>query len=300
MWFAFRAAPWAAAVAVPVGIVGASGHALAQAQSDEPEASGVAPATPPLDRAPSAFAKVEPPPDPTGGAYTTPTLLFIPAAAMPVWNARVIASITTEGPTAADRLASGTTLGFQPGLGAEIGLPAGFTVGAGTVWVGGDTSPMPVSGGLSPYAQARYQILGDRDGHGFLLGTSATYKFVGFDGDPGEIEVAVSGQYRQSHYEVGLQGVLGKDFASTDADAEVHAYAFYRVIPELGIGAAVQLREALVSQPDETSYDVATGAIASLTLGRWQVGALGGASTIGQAQQGQFGGLAQLFGTARF
>jgi hypothetical protein len=164
----------------------------------------------PLDRAPSAFAKVEPPPDPTGGAYTTPTLLFIPAAAVPVWNARVIASITTEGPTAADRLASGTALGFQPGLGAEIGLPAGFTVGAGTVWVGGDTSPMPVSGGLSPYAQARYQILGDRDGHGFLLGTSATYKFVGFDGDPGEIEEAVSGQYRRSHYEVGLQGVLAK------------------------------------------------------------------------------------------
>ena len=29
------------------------------------------------------FARVNPPDDPTGGAYTTPTLLFVPAAAVP-------------------------------------------------------------------------------------------------------------------------------------------------------------------------------------------------------------------------
>src|SRR5580658_5741523 len=53
--------------------------------------------------------------DPTGGAYTTPTLLFIPAAAVPVWNVRVIASLDMQGPTASDYLASGTSIGFLPG-----------------------------------------------------------------------------------------------------------------------------------------------------------------------------------------
>jgi hypothetical protein len=237
--------------------------------------------------------------DPTGGAYTTPTLLFIPAGAVPVWNVRAIASLDMQGPTPSDRLAAGTSLGFQPGLGAEVGLPAGFTVGAGTMWVGGDTSPTPISGGLSPYLQARYHILGDGDGRGFQLGTSLTYKFVGFQGDPGEMELAFSGQYRQRHYELGIQGVIGKDFATTDADGEIHAYALYRVIPQLGIGAATQIRVGLVSQPGETTYDVISGGIASLTLGRWQLGALGGESTVG-LNQGQVGGLGEVFATARF
>jgi len=237
--------------------------------------------------------------DPTGGAYTTPTLLFIPAAAVPAWNVRVIASLDMQGPTAADRLASGTSLGFLPGVGGELGLPAGFTVAAGTAWVGGDVSPTPISGGISPYFQARYHILGDHDGRGFQLGTSLTYKFVGFQGDPGEMELAFSGQYRQRRYELGLQAVVGKDFATTDADSEVHAYALYRVIPELGVGAATQVRVAIVSQPGETAYDVIGGAIASLTLGRWQLGALVGESTV-NLNQGQVGALGEVFGTARF
>src|ERR1700722_8804802 len=83
--------------------------------------------------------------DPTGGAYTTPTLLFVPAAAVPAGTVRVITSLDMQGPTAEDRLASGTSLGFQPGLGGEVGLPAGFTIGAGTNWAGGDTSPTPLS-----------------------------------------------------------------------------------------------------------------------------------------------------------
>ena len=239
------------------------------------------------------------PDDRTGGGYTTPTLLFTPAAAVPVWNVRVIASLDMQGPTGADRLATGTSLGFQPGLGGELGLPAGFTFGAGTKWVGGDVSPTPISGGLSPYLQARYHLLGNSDGHGFQVGTSLTYKFVGFNGDPGEMEFAFSGQYRQSHYELGLQAVIGKDFATTDADSEVHAYALYRVIPQLGIGAATQVRIALVSQPGETTYDVIAGAIASLTLGRWQAGVLGGESTVG-LNKGQVGALAEVFATARF
>jgi len=122
---------------------------------------------------------------------------------------------------------------------------------------------------------------------------------VGFQGDPGEMEFAISGQYRRRNFEVGLQGVIGKDFATTDADSEIHAYALYRFIPQLGLGAASQVRLAIVSQPGETTYDVIGGAIASLTLGRWQVAGLGGVSTIG-LNQGQVGALGEVFATVRF
>jgi hypothetical protein len=237
--------------------------------------------------------------DPTGGAYTTPTLLFIPAGSLPTWNVKVITALEAQGPTAADRLAIGSSLGFRPSLGGEIGLPAGFTLGAGTAWVGGDTSPTPVSGGISPYFQARYHLFGTSDGRGVQLGTSLTYKFVGFRGDPGEFELAFSGQLRERYYEFGLQGVAGKDLATSDADAELHAYALYRVIPQLGLGVAGQVRLAVVSQAGDSAYDVITGAMASLTVSRWQIAGLGGVTTIG-LEQGRVGGLGQVFATARF
>jgi hypothetical protein len=268
---------------------------------------------------PSPLARETPPNDPTGGAYTTPTLLFIPAGAVPTWNVRVIASLDMQGPAPASRLGvgmgSGSTplsaVGFQPGIGGELGLPLGFTLGAGTEWVGGDQVPAcgtsgtqkcPASAGLSPYFQLRFHILGDKDGKGWQLGASATYKFVGFQGDPGEVEIAVSTQYRQRWVELGLQAVIGKDFATTDSDGEVHTYVVVRPVPELALGVAGQFRYGLVSQPGETREDVTSGAIASLTLGRWQIGALGGESTIGLSGTPQIraGGLGEMFGTARF
>jgi len=278
------------------------------------------PSPSPADAAPQAgsrFACVTAPDDPTGGAYTTPTLLFIPAGAVPTLNARVIVSLDMQGPTAPDRFAVGATsggnarLGFQPGLGAELGLPGGFTLGAGTNWVGGDSAGPNVAAGLSPYFQVRYHILGATDGRGFQIGTSATYKFVGFGAngagtsqDPGEVELAVSTQYRGRHLEVGLQAVVGKDFATTDADGEVHAYAVARPIPEVAVGAASQVRIGLVSQPGEPPADVIAGGIASLTLGHWQLGALGGESTVGlgvpTTVKVQVGALGEVFGTARF
>ena len=193
----------------------------------------------------------------------------------------------------------------------ELGLPAGFTVAAGTNWVGGDvnssTGHADFNLGLSPYMQARYHILGRADGQGFQLGTSVTYKFVGFEGDPGEGELGLSAQYRERLFEAGLQGVAGKDFASTSADAEAHAYALVRPIPQLGVGVAGQVRKGIVMQPADPSYDVLGGAILSLTLGQYQIGALGGISTLGLTPSGctgscdpRVGGLAQHFGTARF
>jgi hypothetical protein len=237
--------------------------------------------------------------DATGGAYTSPTLLFVPASAVPKWNARVILSTELQSP-------SDVHAGIRPGLGMELGLPAGITVGAGTNWVGGDvnqnTGKTDVNLGISPYLQARLHLAGAADGRGFQLGTSLTYKFVGFEGDPGEIEPGISAQYRAARYELGLQGVLGQDFGdSSHHDGELHAYVVYRIIPELALGGAGQVRIAIAPPADSIAsrYDFIAGAIASLTLGRYQIGALGGAGTIGLTQ-GNAGALGQLFATARF
>jgi hypothetical protein len=261
--------------------------ATAFAQNDQP---GVATAEAPVRN------------DPTGGAYTTPTLLFIPAAAVPAWTVRAIVSSELQGP-------SDVHAGFRPGLGAELGLPAGITLGAGTNWVGGDVSPntgnTDFNLGISPYAQARLHLYGDANGRGLQLGTAAIYKFVGFEGDPGEIELALSAQYRQALYELGLQGNLGQDFGdSNNHDGEVHAYFLIRPIPELGLGGAGQVRIAIappVNDPNAapSHYDLVGGGIASVTLSRYQIGALAGASSLGLLQ-GQVGALGQLFATARF
>jgi len=237
---------------------------------------------------------------------------------VPTWNVRIITSLDVQSPTAPDRLAIGsaasnglTPVGFQPGIGGELGLPGGVTFGAGTEWVGGDpnTSATPnAAGGLSPYFQLRLHLVGGKDGRGLRLGSSATYKFVGFGGngpdpqDPGEVEIAVSAQYRQFRYEIGVQGVIGKDFATTDADGEFHAYAVGRPLPELALGAATQVRIGLVSQPTDPPADVIAGGIASLTLSRWQLACLGGESTVGlnNGAQVRAGALGEVFGTVRF
>jgi hypothetical protein len=259
------------------------------------------------------FARETPPDDPTGGAYTPPTLLFTPAAAVPTWNVRVITSLDIQGPAAPDKLATGTCgnnacAGLLPGIGGELGLPGGFTFAAGTVWVGGDT--VDYRGAVSPFFQLRYHISGNKNGQGLQLGTSATYKFVGFGTnqgmpgqDPGEMELAFSSQYREAAYEVGLEGVIGKDFATVAADGEIKAYAVYRVIPRLAIGAAAQLRLAIVQPPGgpQPFGDVIAGGIASFTYGRWQFGALAGMSTV-QLNVGSTvnaGALAEVFATAR-
>lgn len=240
--------------------------------------------------------------DPTGGAYTSPTLLFVPAAAVPKWTARAIVSTELQSP-------SDVHAGFRPGLGMELGLPAGITLGAGTNWVGGDINPntgaTDFNLGLSPYAQARIHLYGDANGRGLQLGTAAIYKFVGFEGDPGEMELAVSAQYRQRMYELGLQGNVGQDFGdSNNHDGEVHAYALVRPIPQLGLGGAGQVRVAIAPKAGDPNapashYDFVGGALASVTLSRYQIGALVGASSLG-LDQGHTGALGQLFGTAAF
>jgi hypothetical protein len=292
---------------VAASVAAAVVFSSAEARADDP----VAPAAPAGATTPATGASVSdvgggstervPTSDPTGGAYTSPTLLFIPAGAVPAWNVRVTALSEFQSPYQSAPGANPDS-GIRPGLGLEVGLPLRFTVSAGTNWVGGDVNASGKTDfnlGLSPFFQARFQIYGDKSGQGLQLGTSLTYKFVGFEGDPGEMELAVSAMYRGTHAEAGLQAVMGKDFATTDADAEAHAYAIYRVIPQLGLGVAGQVRDGVVIQPGETAYDVVGGAIVSLTISRYQLGGLFGASTIG-LNQGQFGALGQLFASARF
>ncbi len=292
----------AASVALSLSLSATRANAQPAADATAPAPAVEAPPPPqPTADTTTPAAAVEAPPsvDPTGGAYTTPTLLFIPAGAVPKWNVRLIASTELQSP-------SDVNGGVRPGLGLELGLPAGFTLGAGTNWVGGDVSPTNGSTdfnlGISPYFQARYHILGDSNGRGWQLGSSLTYKFVGFEGDPGELELAASLQYRELHYEFGVQAVLGQDFEDAgDHDAEVHVYAVGRPIPQLALGAAGQARISLSddSGDGDSKYDVIGGGIASLTLGRYQIGALAGATTLGLVQ-GHVGGLGQLFATARF
>ncbi|HEY8039692.1 MAG TPA: hypothetical protein VIF15_07855 [Polyangiaceae bacterium] len=283
----------AVATVLPLAVLLAPASALAQTAPAAPIAPAAlgqsttdAPGTAPA--APQAA-------DPTGGAYTTPTLLFIPAAAVPTLNVRVIPSATVQSP-------SDSNAGFRPGIGAELGASHGLTFGAGTNWVGGDVSKTDFNQGLSPYLQARFHIAGRDDGMGVQLGTAATYKFVGFEGDPGEMELSLSLQYRQHSYELGLQGVMGQDFGdSNHHDGEVHTYAVYRVIPQLALGGAGQVRMAIAPVPGApaSTYDVLGGGIASLTLGRYQIAGLGGASTLGLVQ-GHAGALGQVFGSVRF
>ena len=240
------------------------------------------------------------PADPTGGAYTTPTLLFIPAGALPAWNVRVITAVDVQGPTPPDRLAVGNgRSALDQAWEARIGLPAGFTLGAGTSWVGGHEPNAPERS--RPVLISRLAIHIRRSRRRARLST----------GDVSDLQVCrVSGRSRRTGGRVlwpvpgkvlrgGLQPDYRKDFATTDADGEIHAYALYRVIPQLGLGGAGQVRIGLVSQPGEITYDVVGGAMASLTMGVWQIAGLVGASTLG-LNQGQVGGFGEAFATVRF
>ena len=239
-------------------------------------------------------------PIPLGGAYTTPTLLFIPAGALPAWNVRVITAVDVQGPTPPDRLAVGNgSFGFGPSLGGENGAACRLYVGCRHVVGRGGHEPnagerrdQSVSAGSLSHRRSRRRAR-------LSTGDVSDLQVCRVSGDPGELEVAFSGQYRERSYEVGLQAVLGKDFATTDADGEIHAYALYRVIPQLGLGGAGQVRIGLVSQPGEITYDVVGGAMASLTMGVWQIAGLVGASTLG-LNQGQVGGFGEAFATVRF
>jgi len=237
--------------------------------------------------------------DPTGGAYTPPTSLFVPAAALPTLNVRM-----TVG---ADVQPAGSFDAVRPRLSAELGLGRGFTMAVGTSWFGGDRSS--TLDGLTPYAQVRYQLFGNRDGMGWQGGVALTGKRVGWhNGDP-ELEASFSLQYRARRWEVGAQGTLGQSLVDgAEHDVEARAFAAWRVTPSLAVGLAAQLRvdvgnespqlEAMLRARGLAEVDMIGGATASYTFDRWQVGALGGVSTIGLYESAGF--IGQAFGSVRF
>lgn len=256
--------------------------------------------------APAAFAQSADAPservptsDPTGGAYTSPTLLFTPAAALPSLNVRITTGVDLQTP-------SDAFYGVRPLLNAELGLPARFTLAGGTSWVGGDT--LPTGDGFTPFAQVRYQIFGAADGLGALGGASLTYKRVGYRGGENELEASFSFQYRRPRFELGAQGVFGQSLEEGEEhDLEARVYGAFRVVPQLAVGLSAQVRGDVGEEEEEAGrprvagrneFDFIGGAMASFTSGRWQAGALVGASTIGMAERA--GLLGQLFGSARF
>lgn len=240
--------------------------------------------------------------DPTGGAFIPPTTLFVPAAALPTLNVRVL--------TGVDLQPTGRFDPVRPMLGAELGLGRGFTVGAGTNWFGGDSSS--ALNNLTPYAQLRYQILGSASGTGPFLGAALTYKRVGYQGGANEVEASVSFHYRQPRWEIGAQGTFGQSLESGDEhDVEARVFAALRPIPRLAVGVAAQVRGDVGNDATEgpafvayrrangiNDFDALGGAIANFTIDRWQFGTLIGASSLGIYQSVGF--LAQASGSVRF
>ena len=235
--------------------------------------------------------------DPTGGAYTAPTTLFVPAAALPTLNVRM-----TVG---ADVQPTGVFSPVRPLLNAELGLGRGFTVALGTTYFGGD-QPRALDT-LTPFAQLRYQLFGRRDGMGWQGGVSLTGKLVGYQGGEAELEASFSLQYRARRWEAGAQGTFGQSLADGDGhDVEARLYAAWRAIPALALGVTAQVRADVGDDANDAAkaargipeVDVIGGAMASYTYERWQIGALAGGSTIGFANGLAFVG--QAFGTVRF
>ena len=237
--------------------------------------------------------------DPTGGAYTAPTTLFVPAAALPTLNMRV-----TIG---ADVQPAGSFDAVRPLVNAELGLGRGFTIAVGTNWFGGD-QPNTLNG-LTPYAQVRYQLFGRSDGMGWQGGVSLTGKRVGWHNGDAEMEASFSVQYRARRWEVGAQGTFGQSLVDGEEhDLEARAFAAWRVIPAFALGVVAQVRvdvgnespnfEAMLRARGLAEVDMIGGAMASYTFERWQVGALAGLSTIGLNENVGF--IGQGFGSVRF
>lgn len=237
--------------------------------------------------------------DPTGGAYTPPTTLFVPAAALPTLNVRVTVGAYVQ--------PAGTFDAVRPLVNAELGLGRGFTIAVGTTWFGGD--PPNTVDGLTPYAQVRYQLFGRRDGTGWQGGVSLTGKRVGWHNGDAELEASFSVQYRAARWEVGAQGTFGQSLVDGEEhDIEARAFAAWRVVPSFALGAAAQLRvdvgnespefEAMLRARGLAEVDLIGGAIASYTYERWQVGALAGLSTVGLYENVGF--IGQGFGSVRF
>lgn len=254
--------------------------------------------------------------DPTGGAYTPPTPLFTAAAALPSLNLRARAGVEVQP-------ASGAFAIARPILDLEVGLPAGFTLAAGTTFVGGtqlvrrEEEGVP---GLGAYGQVRWQFLGRGRDTGLLGGVALTFKANGFRGGEPEAEASVSFQYRQRRFEAGVQGTYGHSLGEeNESDIEARVYVAWRVLPYFALGLSGQMRGEVGSETAEAArqarcaaspgsadcladLDMIAGATASYTYERWQLGVLVGASTIGLARVDDFraGFYSQASGAVRF
>jgi hypothetical protein len=237
--------------------------------------------------------------DATGGAYTPPTTLFTPAAALPTLNMRVSIGAFVQPVGSFDAV--------RPAVAAELGLGRGFTLAVGSNWFGGDAAS--TVDGMTPYAQVRYQLFGARDGMGWQGGVALTGKRVGWHNGDAEVEASFSTQFRARRWEAGAQGTFGQSIVDgAEHDLEARVYAAWRVIPAFALGLTAQLRvdvgnesaalEAMLRARGRADADLIAGAMASYTYERWQFGALAGVSTLGLYANAGF--IGQGFGSVRF
>ncbi|MFI5298314.1 MAG: hypothetical protein ACHREM_09470 [Polyangiales bacterium] len=229
----------------------------------------------------------------SAATWVAPTLLVTPAGALPTYGARVTVGTDYASPR-------GSADSLRPVGAFEIGLGKGFTVGAGTQWIGGDVGTG--TDGLSPYAQVRLQVFGSPDGEGWVGGAALRYKQVGFGGGEKETEASFATRYRRDRIEVGLEGVFGQSMKDAgEHDVEARAYGVIRPISFLALGLTGQARTS-VGETDANSpprtWDLTGGGIASAVFGTMQLGVMGGATTLNLASG--VGATGQAFAAYRF
>jgi hypothetical protein len=239
-------------------------------------------------------------------------VLFTPAAALPAWNVRARLGVELQPAAASVPFA-------RPVLDLELGLPAGFTLVAGLNRVGATPAPDRAGDNPGAYGQLRWQFLGRGRTQGFFGGVAVAVKSGDYRGTNPEVQTSVALQYRGARVEVGLEGAFGQVLDGAGSSAEARVFAAYRVMPNLALGVAGQLRGEIGEDDDERArearcaadprgagctvdLDVIVGATASYTWERWQLGVLVGASTVGIARFDQFnaGFYGQATGAVRF
>ncbi|MFI5298373.1 MAG: hypothetical protein ACHREM_09765 [Polyangiales bacterium] len=225
--------------------------------------------------------------------WLAPTLLVTPAGALPTYGARVTVGTDYAAPR-------GSVDALRPVGAFEIGLGKGFTIGAGTQWIGGDTGTG--SDGLSPYAQVRLQLFGAPDGEGWVGGAAIRYKQVGFGGAEKETEASFATRYRRNAIELGLEGVFGQSMKDAgEHDVEARAYGVVRPLSFLAVGLTGQARTSIgetdANSPART-WDLTGGGIVSAVFDTMQVGVLAGATTLNLASG--VGATGQAFAAYRF
>lgn len=212
--------------------------------------------------------------DAYGGPWSAPTFTITPAGALPTGSVRAILGVEGQ-----SRIQARDAI--RPLFAVSAGLGRGFTIELGSRWLGGENRDV---NSHAPHLLARWQIFGPRTGDGLTGSVALRFKWVGFTGREPELEASYTMQYRTRKFDLGGEAVFGFGLAEEERDAELRAYAMGRVLRWLSVGVSGQARVDLSDEdgdrPPSTGpgYDLRGGATASVTVDRYQVSMVAGAS----------------------